>query len=601
MKLSNRRPFRVSAAALVVVAGLASAANADLPAALDRVPSGAAAGIGIRNLDALSASVKTVATLAGVPSEGLLGPVNQFLSMPGVNREGSLGFVVMAPQAEGEEGGTVAIVPVSDYKAMVEGVGGKAADAITTVTIEGQTLYVKNIQGGYAAVGDDQAVVSAFEGKPGNLAAHAKALGAVGSRAADGASAVVVANVPALAPVLKDRMADMKDQMGMMAAINPQAANMGGQFALIETLVEGFARDAQSAVAGLNIDKDGNVALDLAAQFKEGSEVGKFFSSSGKASGMLSRVPNVPFLMTFALDTSAPGIKQLFKNADEIARKAAADAAKENGGEAGGQAPGSPFDPFGSLGAQIENTDGYAVVWGQTPALFGGLFSNSVAFVQTAKPAEAVGQARASLEKLNNQQMDGMTFQTAFAPAATEIEGVKVDEWSMKMKMDPNDPMAMQAQQMQAMMFGPAGMNGLIAASGPGLVWTMAKNTPLMTQAIRSAKEGKGLGEDATLKEVASRLPANRTFEGFLGVKPIVETVSQAMAMFGGGMGELKLPATVAPVGLGGTTDSGGVQVRLFVPGKTIGAVGQAMKQAQAGDEGEPAPAGDRPRNAPRF
>jgi exosome complex RNA-binding protein Csl4 len=602
MKLTTRRPSRLSAAALVVVSGLAAAANAELPAALDRVPTTAAAGIGVRNLEALVASVKNIATLAGVsPDDMLDGPVNQFISMPGVNKTGSLGIVVLAPAAEGEEPTTVAIVPVSDYKAMVEGAGGTPGEAVATITINDRTLYVKNIQGGFAAVGEDQAVVTAFDGKPGNLTAHAKALGVVGSRATEGATAVILANVPELAPLLKNGMADMKDEVGMMAAMNPQAAAMGGQIALIETLMEGFTRDAQSAVAGLNIDKDGNVALDLAAQFKQGSEVGKFFAAPGKASGMLTRVPNLPFLLTFALDTSAPGIKQLFKNADAIAKKAAADAAKENGAEAPAQGAGSPFDPFGSLGEQIESTDGYAVVWGQTPALFGGLFSNSVAFVQSAKPAQVLNQAKTSIDKLNNQTVDGVTFQTAFNPGASEIAGVKVAEWSMKMKMDPNDPMAMQAQQMQAMIFGPAGMSGLMADAGSGVVWTMAKNTPLMTQAIGAAKDGKGLAEDPTVKEVAARLPADRTFEGYLGVKPIIETVSQALAMFGGGMGEMKLPQTVAPVGFGGTTDSGGVQVRLVFPGKTINAVGAAVKESQRGDEGEPAPADDKPRNAPRF
>lgn len=586
---SSRTSFRfVTAAGLVVFAG--AAAFAKPPMALDLIPSDAVVAIGIRNVDELAGRVRAVTKVVGMQEDPIAaGPLGMILAMPGLNTGGSLG-VAMLPAPEGEDPGVVILVPVTDYAAMVAGMGGSVDGAIATMSMGVQTVYSKDVGGGYAAVSPDRLVLTGFKGQAGQFEAHMKALGPVGLRVASESQAVVIANMPALAPKISAGLADVKDQMQMAMMLNPQAAAMGGQMAVVESVVGAVQRDARVGLIGLNIDEGGSVSMDLAVQFNDGSESAKLCSNTGRASGMLARVPNVPFLLGFAFDASSAGMKQLMRNAEKIAKSAAPE---------GAQGGGSVYDPFGVLGAQIDSTDGYAVVWGQTPALFGGLFSNSAGYVQSSKPAEQLAAAKAAIEKLNGTKAGGIDYATTYTAGVNDVDGVKVDEWGVQMTMDPNDPMGMQAQQMQSMLFGPSGMGGFVGRAGDGLVFTLAKNTPLMKQAIQAAKSGKGLADQDMVKSVASKLPPSRTVEGYIGIKPILETVGQAMAMFGGGIGEITMPESVPPLGLGLTTDSGGVQFRLHAPADTIKAVGQTIRTLQGDEEDAPAPG--KPSGAPRF
>lgn len=591
MAVAARRSIRtfrpiVSAAGLVIVAGTA---HAKPPAALDLIPGDAVVAVGIRNVDELVNRVRAVAKTVGMQQDPIAdGPLGMILAMPGLNTAGSVG-VAMMPMPEGEEPGVVILVPVTDYAAMVAGAGGTIDGAVATLAMGPQTVYSKDVGSGYAAVSPDRLALTGFKGQAGQFEAHVKALGPVGLRVASECQAVVIANIPALSPQIDEAMSEIEDQMQMAMMLNPQAAAAGGQVAVVESLVDAVQRDARVGVMGLNIDEGGSVSLDLAVQFKDGSESATMCSNDGRASGLLARVPSVPFLLSFALDTSSSGMKDLMRRAERVAKAAA---------PADGQGGGSVFDPFGGLGAQIDSTDGYAVVWGQTPALFGGLFSNSAGFLKSSKPAQQLAAAQAAIEKLNATKAAGTTYSTTYTKGAIEVDGVKVDEWGVQMAMDPNDPMGMQAQQMQSMLFGPSGMGGFVGQTREGLVFTMARNTPLLKQAIQAAADGKGLAEQDAVKAVAAKLPASRTLEGYVGIKPILETVGQAMAMFGGGIGEITMPEHVPPLGISVTTDSGGAQFRLHAPADTIKAVGQTIR-ALTGEDEDAAPA--KPAGAPRF
>jgi hypothetical protein len=172
------------------------------------------------------------------------------------------------------------------------------------------------------------------------------------------------------------------------------------------------------------------------------------------------------------------------------------------------------------------------------------------------------------------------------------------------MTHDPNNPGAMQAQQIQMLMFGMGGgPAGYTAKVDGGVVTTLAQNTPLMTATLDSVKSGKGLGSADDVTTLAKKLPEGRTFEAFIGIKSILDTVGGLMAMMGGGP-QMQFPDKIMPVALGGTTDKGGVQLRVVVPNdviKTVSQVAQQMQGEMGGDGmGEPAqPAGGGA--APRY
>lgn len=586
---SGARACRSTAAGLAALAGLASASWSKPPAALDLVPGDALLAVGVSSVEELVGRLRGLTRALGVEEDPIEGsPLEAVMSMRGLNMSGSMAMALM-DRGEGEEPEGVAIVPVTDFAAVVAGAGGTVEGNVATLALDEETVYARDLGGGYAVVSPDRTLVAAFEGRPGQMEAHAKNLGPVGLRVASEAHAVVIANIPALAPQIEEGMGEFRDQMQMAMMLNPQAAAAGGQMAVVEALGDVVVQQARVALVGVSIDEKGGLTLDLALQFRDGSEAAAVCDAGGKPAGLLSRVPNVPFLLAFALDTSSPGVKQLMKSAEQVARQAAPE---------GEQAGGSLFDPFGGLGEQIDSTDGYAVVLGQTPALFGGLFSNSAAFLATRAPGEQMAAARASIEQMNGATIGGTKYATTFTAGAGEVDGVSYDEWGIQMTMDPNDPMGMQAQQMQSMLFGPSGMGGYIGQTSGGVVFTMARNTPLMKQAIAAARAGNGLGEQEAVRAVSSRLPASRAVEGYIGLKPILETVSQFMAMFGGGGGEMSLPASVPPVGLALAMDSGGAQLRLHAPGDAIKAVGQAIRSAQGVEEGGEKPAQP---SGPRF
>ncbi|MDX2016607.1 MAG: hypothetical protein SFY95_03075 [Planctomycetota bacterium] len=584
---------------LVLVAGLAFSARADLPAALDRVPADAAVVAAIKDLESFHTQFEKLTKSLGITDTGPLGMAGALLKTPGLNAKGSAAIVMLKPPAppQGDEMAQaeppiVMVVPVSNYAELTKSLGGEG----NTIKVGDQSMHIKDLGGGFAALSPQEEVLEGFKGEAGQKAAHAKTLGANGQRISDASDTVIIANVEALGPVLKDGVKQMEGTLGMMAMMaGPQGAQLAAQQDLIKLVANSWIRDASVGVLGIGLSEKG-VSLDIGTQFKDGSEVGKFFTAKGKASALTTRVPSDQFLIAGSVDTSAAGIRQIVKNMasmQEAAAKKAAEAAKAEGGKA--VEPMLPPDTMKVFSDQIDSTSGLTFMMGSSPALFQtGLFSRTVMYVQTEKPAEYAASMKKMYEDFNGKQVEGMTYETSYKPGAQEVEGAKVDSWSMAMKADPNDPNAQMAMSMMSQLMGPGGkLGGFVAPAQGGVVMTMSENTPLLSSALKAAKDGSGLGASADLKAVAANLPSDRTFEAFIGTKSILDLASGFLMMMGGG-GEMKIPEKVSPVAIGGTTHDQGVQVRLFVPTDvitTVSGIVKSMSQGEEGEPGEPAPA----------
>lgn len=581
----------LSCAAALAVCGMACSAWADLPAALDRVPADAAVAVSMKNLSALHTQFGKLKAATGMTAD--LGMAEQLLATPGLNKSGSAALVMMS-LPEGEQaaegpGPMVLVVPVSNYAEFVKAFGGSGEDKIATLTMPdememgGETqAYAKDLGGGYAAMGPMKAVVESFDGKAGKSGDHKKALGAVGTRVADANDTIVVANIEKLGPKIEEGFKGMKDQMGMAIAMaGPQAEQMQKSIEMMDMVVKAVVRDATVTFCGLGFDEKG-VTFDTGAQFKEGSPSYKMFQTKGTASKLFGKLPNSPFLFAMAMDTTSPALRDLMKQAAEMNKTA-----------------GAPPAMTDNMMKSIDKVDGVAFLMGQTPGLMaGGLLANSVMYYSTKDPQAYTATMKEMNAALNNQQVEGVTFTSTYKPEALEVSGVKVDEWAMQMQVDPNSDQAMQMQQMQMMMWGMGGgPSGYIAAVDGGVVQTMSKNQVMLGSAIDAAK-GKTGEADALLKEVAGNLPADRTFEAYIGTKSVLDTIAGFMAMMGGG-GNFQVPEKVSPVGMGGTTDGGGVQLRTYVPANVI-KTGIDMSKGMAGEmEEEEAPAEDG--KPPRF
>lgn len=601
-----RRIF--SAAALLAIAGLA---HADVPPVLDRMPANTSVAMAVKNIGQFSAKLKAMVTPLGVdPAD--LGEMDQILGMPGLNKDGSAALFLSEPAAKpadandptkpnnagvDEKPVAVFVVPVSDYAGFITAIGGgTASKGVTEVKMQeklgGETFFFKDIGGGYAAMAKSSSELNSFEGKGGNKAAAEKLVGKVGSTISNSSDGLLIANMDLLRPKLEKGLATLKEQTDMIA----QMAGGGGeqlqtQMKIMQAASDAYMKDASVTIIGLGMSEAG-VAMDMGTQFKEGSDAAKLFAAKGDSSAVLNRLPNQPFYFAFASDFSSPGIKQLVRNAMKLQQLNTDPATKIDDSTMGLFAKN--IDTIGSMG----------MVMGASPGgLMGGLFTNTVSYVSSTTPADLLVAQKQMLDSLNGKTMNGVTYKTTYAPAALEIEGVKADQWSMQMQVDPNNPAAMQMQQMQAMIFGmgggPSGYNALV---DNGLVITMSQNTPLLTMAVKSAKEGKGLGEDALLKDAQKNLPDGRTFEGYIGVKALLDTAAGFMAMMGGGS-SFQSPPTIAPIAIGGTTNDGAFRAKFFIPASTMKTIGDFAKSLEgAGEEedgGDAAP--EEKGKAPRF
>jgi hypothetical protein len=599
-QLSRLRSFR-PAACLVLFAGLAPIALADLPGALDRIPANAPIVVAMRDMEGTNAKFTKFMESVGFPvGEGDENPMaitQKMLGTAGLNGKGSAAFALI-PGADGkvvmgDEGGeptVVAIVPVSDFAAFVKAMGAEKADGVTTITFDNEKGYAKDLGGGYAALSPTAGLLEKFEGKAGASSEHAKALGKNGGSVADSSDMVIIANIPFLQDQLKaaaDQMAMQAEQMAAMAG--EQGAGLTQNAKIGKMVLNTFARDAQVGVLGFRFAEKG-VSIDLGAQFKEGSEIAKFFAASGKASALLGKVPNLPFYFAGAMDMSAPGIKQIVKNLGTL----------QNEGKKPEEIQASMF-----MG-NAEKVDGMAFVLGASnnAMMGGGLFVNTVMYTASKDPKAVMTSFADALKGANGQKSGPVTTTSTYKAEAAEVSGVKVDTWTSNMEFDPNDPMAAQAQMMSSMIFG-QGMTGMNAGVDSGIVSVYSQNTPLMTSALEAAKSGKGaLADDALLKEARANLPEDRTMEFYIGVKPLMDAAVGAMAMFGGGP-EVTVPPQLSPIAAGGSANNGGVAFRMYVPSDVIKGISEVVKQMDAGEDEEidedadmKKPEGDKP---PRF
>lgn len=588
---------------MLVLAGTALAtlpAWADVPAALDRVPTEALVVAAIRDLDQFDGRVGKLMKDLNIPrDQGQMAMAFKLMETPGLNKKGSMALALMPnPEAKDkkpagqdamgedddseEAGPMILIVPVSDAGAFMKAFGGQPGKGVVELkNPEGQDgpfqrpMFARDIGGGYLAMSPKKEIAEKFEGKAGNAAAHKTALGPVGSRIADSADTFIVSNIQAMGPQMEKGIDAFKQQMQMVMMMSGQAnGEKVAQF--METTMRSYARDARTGIVGLGLD-DGGVWLDLGTQFKEGSEAAKLCQTTGHASAFAARLPDQPYLATFSIDTSSPNVRQVLTDLSKLSDS---------------KMPGM-MDAF-TRG--LDKLEGVSMVLGQTPGMLsGGLFANSMIYAQTSDPAGYAKAMKDAMTGMNGQTDNGMTFKTTYDSAAVDIGGIKVDKYSAQVTVDPNSPTAPQAQQALMMMYGPAGgPTGYVATLDKGVVMTMAQNAPLMTMAIDAAKGKKTLSENSEHKNAGSKLPADRVMEGYLNVRPLMDLA--AMFMGGGG----KMPATLPPIAMGLTNGEGGVHSRIYVPTPVISAIKDMFGGMGEDGEEDAAPA-EKDAKPPRF
>lgn len=568
--MQRLRTIAASAACILTLPAIAG-----LPAAADRVPANALVTVAVDDLQDFHSQFLALTTKLGLPADAEpLQMMEMLLSADGLNKDGSAALVVLPdPQGDVE---LVILAPVDNFNNFVSGFGGQPGD-MSTFEIEGETVVAKNIGGGYALLAPREGVFELYGDANDMMDTHMAAVGETGKRLADRADLVLLANIPALAPQIREGIADMKEQAGMFAAMAGDADQVQAQLKMVEMVGEWFLRDAQMSLLGLDLDESG-VTLDLATQFKEGSEIAGFFNASGESGKLMGHVPEMDYLFAGAFDASPQGIRTIMNNFIAMS--------KELGVE---QAAGMDFTQF------IADSDGFAGVMGKTPALLaGGLFSNTVTFFRSDDAPAFAETFKGAYTAMNGMSQQGVTYNTSFDAGSVEVDGANADAWAVGMDIDPNNPNAFAMQQSMMMMFGPEmRMAGYGLATDKGYVQTMSQNKVLMAQAMEAAKQGDGLADNDRVRAMARRLPRARTGELYIGMDTLFGYARQVMAMMGGPGANLDVPDNLQPITVGMTTDNGGFRAITIVPMDVLETISQLTGGAQGA---EPQPAGN-----PRF
>jgi hypothetical protein len=177
-------------------------------------------------------------------------------------------------------------------------------------------------------------------------------------------------------------------------------------------------------------------------------------------------------------------------------------------------------------------------------------------------------------------------------PGAKTVDGVKLDQFTTTVNMNPQTPQEQQAAFMMQMLYGPKGLSGYSGAVGADkMVSVMGGDDALLTSAIQSAKQNDDpLGKGVAAK-VSAALPQNRLGAFYLPIDTIASTVLDVMAARGM-PGGVKLPPNLPPLGAAVASEGSAIRIDGYVPAQTvqslIAAGMQMWLQNMGGGAGQP-------------
>lgn len=557
------------ALAAVVVAGLPlGVAAADVPEALDRVPADTPVVISIGNVNAFFDQADAIAgVLEQQEAQGGIMMARSMLSMPGINADGSAAIAILSvDDLDQNEPPMVILVPVTDYNAVVTGLGG-SGEGLEALDLEGETVFVKNAGEGFAAISPQEDTLAGFAAEGGNSDDHEDRIGETGSRMSDENAVLVIANMEHLKePMLEGWAEGAQNMQQMMAMGGAPADQTQAQVEMIDGLVRGFAEQADRGLMGM-AGGDYGFSVEFGVNFKEGTEFANTFAGGGNASELMGKLPGGDYLFAYAMDFSSEGLKAAMTKLAAMNEQAS-------------QIPG--LSPAGF----IENANGMAQVMGVSPGglMGGGLLTATTAVIQTEDADALIGQFSEQMKAANDQVVNGISMTTNFNDAGEDVAGTTAHRWSMQMLPDMSQPGAMQMQMMMPMLFGPTGgPNGYIAkADANDVVVTYSTKSDMLEKAVQSATNGGALAQDQLLKQQADRLHSDPIMLAYVDGGAIMNMVLPTIAMFAGPV-NLDVPENVTPLAMSIASGDGGMSFRTVVPqdlitlGKDAGAAFGAM------------------------
>lgn len=575
---------------MIAVSGLGLALSSAwalaAPPALDRVPDDALVVFTIPSPQKLQKNLEALTTAIEAPMP--VPAIDDLLAMAGIqgglDTTKSVAIVYFGPEDlnkeniddidwDAAENRVIFVLPISDYAKFVDNFGSKPAgdgkvDSITTP--DGEPAFVRDIGNGFAAMGPDKAIVEGFSGKPAK-AISAK-LGATGGTLADGSDFATIINLERLRPVAQKGIAKAMDEAKQQMADMGQAESEQAikSLELAKWMGETLVRDTDLLVGAVNLSAKG-INAEMVGNFKADSYLSKALAIKGNAARLLNKLPAGPYIWAGAMDVTAPGAKQLFK--DINARN-----------------PGIGAEMSKGAAELLDSADGFAGVMGfPMGGAMAGFFTQTVGFTSTKDPAKYVAAFKSSMDASNGTKQQGMTVASKYVVDGAKAGETPVDLWEMKMTAEPGSDTEMQTQQIMSFMFGPQGMPaGYVAKTDGGVYMTYVKSGELMNKALK-AGASDNLAGDAQLKAAQDSLPKDRVAEMFISTRSILDLVLPFAGLAGVQVPADKIPEKLTPIGAAITGGNNSVRMTISLPTdvlKTGVSLGMAAQEAmEAGGE----------------
>lgn len=595
---------RAVAAGAVMAVGFCGWARGQV---LEQVPSDAVAVFEVKDLQGLSTKVAKFAKTLGIDqfdprwADPLASLQDEFDLKQGVNKNGDIAIAMFdkpdkkdakanSPAGEGNEPPVVVLIAVDDYKAFLGNFTDvkDEGDGVSQVTVKKnqEKLFVTQ-HGKYAEAAIDKLLLSDHKGMGIKLEGAA-------AKEAQAKDVIFYVDMKTLRPHALEGLKQAHDALNQQfdhpnaAAGNPFAAQMTPQmrkmFDAYFSAADQIVKDARSATLSLNLSDTG-IATAAMADFEPDSDLGKLMAQVKNTDApMLAGLPEATYygygaaMLTPEVSTKVfeqflmPMLKQMQEGAKGQDMSKALDAMKD------------------SLGSTKSIAMGYVATAGGPGQ---GLISIvSVAHGDANKMAENTKTAMPAVSNFMGMGNGKSSVDVNFGEPKT-IDGVKLDTYSMKLNLDPNDAASAQAQQMISMMYGRNGITGAYGVVNPDTLVTLGMaDDHLASATIAAAKDNTDtLDQMKGVAKVIGELPRQRAFEGFIALDNIA-MAGVKLAKQQGLAVQFKLPPNLPPIGISGGTDGSGVRFDMVIPTQLIQSITAAGMQAFMQQNGGPGQGG---------
>jgi len=579
--MNVRRLTTTSLACLGIAVGLlftAPRAQADLPDVLSAAPKDTKIFVGTKSLNEVDKKWKQLLTAVEMDGVMPFAPSDIFgemgVSLSSLDLTRSIGIALMGFDNDGDEPPFIMLLPVKNYAEWVANFGaGTSTTGVAEVTMPtGEPAYIRSTQG-YAVLSPRKDLAEGYTAQENAAGQFKKRIGAVGMGVIERSQMFAIIDFAGLAEHKQEIVSGISEmvsqqvaQMGAMGMGMPMGEDVAK---MNEALVGMIIDECSGIVAGVRYG-DRGVAIDLAVQTRDGSEIGALMPGGDKPRNLLANFEDAPFMFAMSMDYGGVKVGSLI---DLVKKRLGVETA-----EAGDQP-----NIMSSTAIWRDADGGATAIYPSPGGLFAGLLSRSITML-SGDSAKLTATLKDMMASMNGTEQTGIQTTTTYEAGAKQIGGINADTYSVKMILPPE---MMQMQQAMSMIYGPAGLQGYLLPVKGGVLQTTSRNAEVVEKALAVINgEAPGMGANKGLIAVDQMLPPNPSMRFYIGLGAISQMVGPMAAMAVPGL-DLEELGALPPMGIGASIIKGGIVGSFVIPAPVIKTIAEMVQQFAGGMGGE--------------